>query len=128
MDSAPQGESGIAATLARVFQTLRETAVTRLELFLLEAKEERLRLFDALLIAAAGVVFSLMTLIMVTLTIVVFFWETHRMAALAILSLAYAGGAAAAMVGLRSRLKRWRAFSATLDQLKKDFACSRKTN
>jgi uncharacterized membrane protein YqjE len=128
MDSAPQGESGIAATLARVLQTLRETAVTRLELFLLEAKEERLRLFDALLIAAAGVVFSLMTLIMVTLTIVVFFWETHRMAALAILSLAYAGGATAAMVSLRSRLKRWRAFSATLDQLKKDFACSRKTN
>jgi uncharacterized membrane protein YqjE len=128
MDSDPPSAGGMAATVTRVFQTLRETLAIRLELFLLEAKEERLRLFDALLIAAAAVLLSLMTLVMLTLTVVVFFWETHRISALAIISLAYAGGAVAAIVSLRWRLKRWRAFSATLDQLKKDFACSKETN
>jgi uncharacterized membrane protein YqjE len=126
MDSSPQGEGGLTATVTRVFQTLRETVATRVELFLLEAKEERLRLFSALLIAAAAVVLSLMALVMLTMTVVVVFWETHRVLVLIAITATYGLAAAAAIVNLRSRLKRWQAFSATLEQLKKDFACSKK--
>jgi hypothetical protein len=45
------------------------------------------------------------------------------MLVLALLLLAYTGVAVTAFGILYSRLKRWRAFAATLEQIKKDQAC-----
>jgi uncharacterized membrane protein YqjE len=128
MDDTPPTEGGIFPTFTRLFKTVRDVAENRMELFLLELKEERARLFDALLLAAVGIVCALMTLILVTFTVVVAFWETHRLLVLVVASAAYAGAALAAFTTLRARLQRWRAFSATLEQIKKDRACFEKPN
>lgn len=128
MDATPQPEGGLLSTVTRMFQTLRDVAENRVELFLIELKEERARLFGALLLLAAGIVCALMTLVMITLTVLVIFWDTHRVLALTVLTGAYAVAATVAFVKLRSRLHRWHAYSATLGEFKKDFACFKKPN
>ncbi len=128
MDPATPPEDGLLSTVARVFQTLRDTVQNRAELFLTELQEERIKHFDALLLAAVAVVCALMALLMLTFTVVVIFWDTHRLLVLMLITLAYAGAAVVAFVKLRSRLQRWRAFSATLEELKKDAACFKKPN
>jgi uncharacterized membrane protein YqjE len=123
MDNAPHAGGGLMSTLTRMLKTLRDVLENRVELFLLELREERLRLMELLLLLLAGTVCSLMALLMVTFGIVVFFWNTHRLLALTLIILAYIVAATVAFGMLRSRLRRWRAFGATLDQIKKDQAC-----
>ena len=128
MDCAPKAEGGVLSAAERVLKTLRDIAENRFELFLVELKEERVRVFEALLLAAMGIVCALMMLFMLTFTLVVVFWDANRLLVLLLLTLGYAGAAAAALVALRSRLKRWRAFSETLEQIKKDRTCLGKPN
>jgi uncharacterized membrane protein YqjE len=126
MDEESQRNSGLLAAATRIVKTLRDVVENRLELFLLEAQEHRLRLVDALCLALVAVVLALMTLILVSFTVVVLFWDTHRLAALTVMTLVYALAATVAFARLRSRLKRWQAFPATLEQLEKDRACFKK--
>lgn len=123
MDNTSQGEGGLLSPLRRMLKTLRDAAENRVELFLVEWQEERLRMLDALWLLMVGTVCALMALILATLIVVVIFWDTHRMLVLALLLLAYTGVAVTAFGILYSRLKRWRAFAATLEQIKKDQAC-----
>jgi len=123
MENSPQSAGGIWAAVTRMVKTLRDAAENRIELFLVEWQEERLRLLDALWLMMVGTICALMALLMITLAIVVIFWDTHRVLVLALLTLAYAGAAAVAFTRLHSRLRRWRAFAATLEQIKKDKAC-----
>lgn len=126
MDEEPKQEDGLLSAVSRAVRTLRETVENRVELFLLEAKEDRLKLFEALCLAVVAVVLALMTMALITLTVVVIFWDTHRLLALVIVTLAYGTGATVAFVKLRSRLKNWQSFQATLEQLEKDRACFKK--
>lgn len=123
MHITPPADDGFVAAARRILRTLGEVATNRLELFLLELKEERLRLLAVLLRVVVAVLCAAMTLVLLTLTLVVIFWEEHRVLILVLLTLGYAAGAIGALWSLRNRLQHWRAFSATLDQLKKDCAC-----
>jgi uncharacterized membrane protein YqjE len=128
MDEAPHEPIGLLARGQRILRTLFDLAQTRLELFLVELQEQRVQVFDALLLVAVCSVCGLLTLVLLTFTLVVIFWETHRVLVLILLTLGYAGGATLAYWNLRNRLQRWPAFAATLDQLKKDRACIEKRN
>ncbi len=122
MDEPLQEPGGWLATGKRILRSVGDLAQSRLELFLVELQEERIRLFDALLLVGAGVVCALMTLALLTFTLVVVFWE-YRVYVLVLLTLAYGAGAGAAFWALRNRLRQWQSFAATLDQIKKDRAC-----
>jgi len=122
MEGSSPEPGGWLATGKRILRSAYDLAQTRLELFLVELKEERLRLFDALLLLVLGVVGLLMTLVLLTFTLVLIFWD-HRVLVLVILILLYGLGAAAAFWTLRQRLSDWQAFPATLEELKKDRAC-----
>jgi len=123
MDQSPHAEGGLLSTLTRMLKTLRNVVDNRVELFLVEWREERLRLMELLLLLLTGTICALMALLMITLAVVVFFWDTHRLLVLTLIIVAYAGSAAVAFGMVRSRLRRWRAFAATLEQIKKDQAC-----
>ena len=128
MDNTPHDEGGILATLTRMLKTLRDVAGNRVELFVVEWREERLRLLDAMLLLLVGTVCASMALLMITLAVVVVFWDTHRALVLTLIILAYTSAAVAAFGMLRSRMRRWQAFAATLDQIKKDQACFKEKN
>jgi uncharacterized membrane protein YqjE len=123
---APEG--GVFQTAQRLIRTLRAMAGNRIELFLLEVQEERIRIFDALFLLAAGLVCIMMALIMITFTVVIIFWDTHRLLVLGLLIAGYAVGALWALSRLRLLLSRWQAFSATLGQIKKDSECFKEMN
>jgi uncharacterized membrane protein YqjE len=128
MDESSDDGQGALSGPGRMLRTLLDVAENRVELFLLESKEQRLRFFDALLLAAAGVVCALMTLLMITLTVVVVFWDTHRLLVMVLFAIVYAGASVAALGALRSRLRKWQAFTATLEEFKKDIACFKRPN
>jgi len=123
---APEG--GVVQTVARLIKTLRALAGNRVELFLLEVQEERIRIFDALFLLAAGLVCIMMALIMITFTVAIVFWDTHRLLVLGLLIAGYAVGAVWALSRLRLLLRRWQAFSATLNQIRKDSECFKDKN
>jgi len=123
MNETPHPEDGLRSTLTRMVRTLRDVAENRVELFLVEWREQRLQLVELLLLLLVGTVCALMALFMATLALVAIFWNTHPVLVLTVIILVYAGMAVAAFGMLSSRLRRWRAFDATLEQIKKDQAC-----
>ena len=127
--SAPgEPAQGIWASLKRLLDTLLATAQNRLELFVVELQEEKCRLIEALLCAAAVAAFGMMTLALVTFTVVAIFWENGRIAALVGLSVTYLVVTALAWRALQKRLKSDSAFSGTLGELKKDRSCLKTEN
>lgn len=128
MDDSQQEPVGLLATGRRILRSVGDLVQCRLELFLLELKEERVRVLDALLLVAACLVCALMTVAMLTLTLLVVFWQEHRVVVLVLLTLVYATGAGACFWALRNRLRDWQSFTATLEQIKKDRACLEKQN
>ena len=120
---APQTEVGLPRIFKQVLQTLSQLVGSRVELFLVELKEERVRLFTALALVLAGALFALMTVELVTLLIVVAFWDTDRIPVLVALILVYACAAAGAFFTLRRQLRQWQSFGHSLEQLKKDREC-----
>lgn len=123
MEENSHAENGLLSTVADFFKTAREAAENRVELLIVEWREERLRLISALMLLLVGAVTALMTLVLVTFIIVVIFWETHRLLVLILLAAIYAGVTVAAFWTLRSRTRQWKAFDATLEEMKKDRAC-----
>jgi uncharacterized membrane protein YqjE len=123
MSESTDVKAGVWASLKRVSDTLLASVLNRIELFAVELQEEKCRLVEAMLCAAAVAAFGMMTLSLVTFTIVILFWENARLPALAGLSVLCLVGTALAWRGLQSRLKAQSAFADTLDELKKDRSC-----
>jgi uncharacterized membrane protein YqjE len=123
MEEAGENTPGIFASLGRLLKTILVIAQNRLELLLVEAQEERWRLFDALLLAGVVLILALMTLMAATITIVVVCMEANRLDLVVALVLLYLACTIFSIWRLRTRLKKWAPFSATLAELKKDKAC-----
>ena len=122
--SAPDEPSpGVWASLKRILDTLLATAQNRVELFAVELQEEKCRLVEAILCAAAVAAFGMMTLTLVTFTVVALFWENGRLAVLIGLSVVYLVVTALAWRALQTRLKTRTAFTGTVGELKKDRSC-----
>ena len=123
MSEALETKPGILVSLKRILDTLLATAQNRVELFAVELQEEKCRVVEAMLCAAAVAAFGMMTLSLVTFTVVLLFWENGRLPALAGLSVLCLVGTALAWRALQSRMKTRSAFAGTLDELKKDRSC-----
>ena len=117
-DTAP----GLMASVKRLLRTVAAIVRNRFELLAVELGEERLRLVDALLLAAVVVVFGLLTLVMLTFTVLFLAGEEHRLAVAAAITVLYLLIALGAFWRLRTKLKNWQAFSATRAELRKDCA------
>lgn len=102
--------------------TLASIARTRLELFSLEAAEQRARLLQLLALGLGATILSLLGLTIFSLGIALFFWETeYRYAALFIMALIYLVIASGLLLVLRYRLRFDPVpFAATLDELQRD--------
>ena len=123
MEEPEESTPGIFASLGRLLRTVIVIAQNRLELFLVEAQEERWRFFDTLLLAGVVLILALMTLMAATITIVVVCVKADRLDLVVALVLLYLAGTIFSLLRLRTRLKQWIPFSATLAELKKDKAC-----
>jgi uncharacterized membrane protein YqjE len=123
METSTEPSPGLFSSLKGLLNTALAGVENRIELFLVELREERVRVFDVLLLGCAAAVLGFMALLTVTVTLVVIFWDSARVPVLVALSAGYSVGAIAVIWRLKVRLRKWSSFSATLDELKKDRAC-----
>ena len=123
MDPSRESRPGLFSSLKGLLNTALAGVENRIELFLVELREERIRVFDVLLLGCTAAVLGFMALLTVTATLVVIFWDSARVPVLVVLSTCYLGGAVVAIWRLKVRLRKWSSFSATLDELKKDRTC-----
>ena len=111
---------GISASLRRLATRSLGVLTNRLELFLLELREEQGRILSLLLLAVAIGVLSLLTLILISFALVVLFWNTARMPVLLGMIGFYVLAAGLAAWRMNRLLKSGNPFSATIEELKKD--------
>lgn len=88
--SAPSG--GLLASLRQMLGTLLEIGQVRLELLGTELEQEKLRVFDALLLAGVGLMLLSVGALLLCGFVLMLFAEGHRLAALGVLTLAFLAG------------------------------------
>jgi uncharacterized membrane protein YqjE len=119
--SGPDAAPGLFASVRGFAANALEVLRTRLELLATELEEESVRLARLAFWGAVALLFLGFSLIMVSLLIVVLFWDTHRVAAIAILALGYLGAGLAIGFWVRGNLRaRSKLFSASTAELAKD--------
>jgi len=122
MDGTPR-PTGLWASATRLLHTLIQVVETRVELFALEWREQRIRLVEVLILTSVAVFLGGLSLVMITITVVFATWANPqaRLIALLLMTLFYIAGAVAAGLRLNHVLRHTEApFSETLGQLKKD--------
>ena len=121
MGDADQSSPGLFGSLRRLLDTGLSAVQNRVELFAVELREEKCRLIEILIWASAAIFLGMMALTFITFTIVIFFWEDARIAALVGVSLFYVATASGAFWGLRSRLTKGpMPFAGSVAEIKKD--------
>jgi uncharacterized membrane protein YqjE len=129
MDQPTETEGGLFASLRRMLDAALALVQNRFEVFTVELQEEKIRLVDLLLRAVVVVVLAFMTLIAATALVVVWFWDSSPVAALAIVTLLYGLTAAGVGYSLKQRLQKGPPpFAGTLAEFKKDRECLGKRN
>ena len=113
--------TGLFASLRTLGATLVAAAHDRLELISTEVEEERAWLLHLLLGTQIALFFCILGVLMLTLLVVVVFWDTHRVLVTLLLTVLYLGIGAVLAVAMRSKIRRKpRAFSASIAELAKD--------
>lgn len=103
--NGPEPRRGLFRSLRRLLTTLLELAQVRLELALTELEQEKLRLFDALLLAAGALVALGIGLVLLVGFVILLFPESQRVVVVGVLALLLLAGSALALVTARSRLR-----------------------
>ncbi len=120
-DVSGAGRSGLRASIAGLGTSLLGLAHTRLSLAAIEFDEERTRLLERLLLTLAALVCFTAGALVLSALIVVWFWDTNRIAALVAVACAWLVAGGAALWGLRSAQRAAPApFAGTLAELERD--------
>jgi len=112
---------GMIQSLRNLAATALQIVHTRLELLATELEEERARALQVLFWSTIALFFLAFALAMLTLLLVVLFWDTHRVAVIAFFCVLYAAAGIAAGLYVRGKASTGRGiFSASLGELRKD--------
>lgn len=109
------------ASVKRLLSTLISIASTRLELLANEWHEERLRLTQMLFFALLALFCFGIGILLLTVFIVVLFWDDHRLAVIGVLSVIFFALGLLMVMLLPSKAQaKSRLFSASLAELTRD--------
>ena len=124
LDSGPDERAARPSLLdsaKRMLATLIALVHTRLELFTTEIEEEIQRAASVLLWALVALFFGSLFVMMIGFTIIVAFWDEHRLAAAAGVTGAYLLGTIVFGLLARARLRaKTRFMAASIEELKRD--------
>jgi len=116
-----EASSGLMGSVRRLLSTLTSIVSTRLELLANEWQEERLRLTQMLFFLLSALFCFSMGILLLTVFIVVLFWDDHRLAVLGSLSILFFVSGAILAIMLRNKAQlQSRLFSASLAELAED--------
>jgi len=115
---------GMLASLRRMGDSLLALAQSRLQLFALELQSEKLRLMDLLLWLSLAVALGAVGLIVGTVALAIYLWETARYAGLLLVAGVFVGAAVVIVWRLRKGIRRGpMPFAETIGEFRKDRAC-----
>jgi uncharacterized membrane protein YqjE len=122
MSNGTQGPStSLLRSIVQLGGTLLAVAQTRVELLTTEISEDLERGVQLLLWALVAVLAGTLGVLLVGLTLVIYFWETHRMAAAAGVAAVFLVAAVLAGLVFRNRLlQKPRLLDATRTELARD--------
>ena len=115
--------SGILDPLWGFLENTLAAAHNRLELFRVEAQEEKIRFMEIFLLASTVVILGTLALAVATFAIAIYIWRSGPEIALTFVISTYALGAVVAWRLLRARLKSQKPFASSAAELEKDRAC-----
>lgn len=119
--SAPFTSPGTLAAGKRVLVTLMSMLQTRLEMAAIEMGDEKARLLSLIFTGLAACLFLGFSVLMGSLLLVAIFWDTHRLASIAGLAVAYGAVAFFLWRRLQNALEHQpAAFAYTLAELSRD--------
>ena len=128
LTSTPPATTGLLEALRAIGATLEETLRVRGALFALELREDLERRKSRLVLQVAAGVLLHTAFLLVTALVAALFWETHRVAAFAVMAAFYLAGAAALLLRLRAGAAASPdPFAATLRELGRDLAPLRRS-
>ena len=114
---------GIVQSGRRILAILVGMVRTRLSLLSVELMEEKSRIWLMLVLTALALIFASMALLMLSLLVIVAFWDDNRLLAIGGLLVFYLVAAGASLLVLRHKAKIGSPlFSHTLRELSKDTA------
>lgn len=119
--NAPPAGGGLLASLRRLVASGLELAQVRLELLSTEIEQEKLRLFEAFIWAAVGLLLLVVGVVLAIGTLALMLQDAYRLPVLAVLSLVLLAAAAWLLRLARDRLRRpGGLFSASVAELSRD--------
>ena len=114
---------GFFDALRRALATLIELAYTRLELVGVEIEATVRHSLNLLLWSMIAIFSATLSILMLVLTVLIAFWDTHRMLAAGAITAFFAIAALAAVFVVRQRIRtRPRLLTTTIAELRRDAA------
>lgn len=111
----------ILDTIGRIGASLLDMAGTRLELAAVEIEEESQRLLGYFVMALLAMVLFGLAMLLVSVTIIMLFWDNYRVEAAIALAVLFGATGALVMIRLKAGFaSRPRFMSATLGEINKD--------
>lgn len=117
------GQGGILEPIWRLLDNVLAAGQNRLELFQVEAREEKIRVVHMLLLTSAITVLATLALALTIVAIVMMAWPDGLLMALAMVIAGCAIGAGLAWRALSKRLGDPAPFAASSEELRKDRQC-----
>lgn len=114
---------GLFASLRRAIATLVELVHTRLELVGVELQVEVQRAASLLLWALGALLCGIVSIVMLAVTVIIAYWDTHRLLAAGCVTAFFAITALAGALYVRHRVRtRPHMFAGSIGELKHDVA------
>jgi uncharacterized membrane protein YqjE len=122
----PEDRPGLFDSLRRALATLIEIAYVRLELVGLEFEATVQHWLNLLLWSALALFSASLTVLMLLLTVLIAFWDTHRLLAAGLITGLLAATALACVFIVRRRIRTHpRLLASTIAELRRDAAALR---
>jgi len=120
-EQGPSGTPGILDSLRRMLATAVELLHTRVELFTTELEEEMHRVAGLLVWAVIAIFFGGLFVLMLSLTIVIAFWDSNRLLAAGLMTLVFFAVVLTAVLKLRAKVRSHpRLLAESLQELRRD--------
>ena len=114
---------GLFDSVRRALATFIELAYTRLELVGVEIEATVRHSLNLLLWSMIAIFSATLSILMLVLTVLIAFWDTHRMLAAGAITAFFGGAALAAVFVVRHRIRtRPRLLTTTIAELRRDAA------
>lgn len=119
--SEPASQGGLFASLRQMLATVVDIAQVRVQLLGNELEQEKLRIFDGLLLAGIGLMLLTVGTVLSCALVLMLFAEGYRLAALAVLAFGFLAGGVLVVRAGRQRLRSpGGIFQATLAEFAED--------